>query len=320
MPWSAVIGSLDQYGAGYPTAPAREGSGLAYLLRESARAHGRDAVFLARSLRSRLRAPGRRTYVICNSFPKSGTHLLFQILYSATPFDAWGDILSVQALNGLMNTEQHLRWKLGSAPDRSIVRAHLTCTEPVRRVLASHDTKHVMIYRDLRDVAVSHARWVLREPRSYLHETYRQEYRTEEACIMATIRGVPVGRPFGSSTSLPDIGQRFGLWRGWLDDPSALCVRFEDLVGARGGGDEAIRIDTIARILDHVGSPLERDEIERRFGSGDLDPNESHTFRKGGGGRTGGWRDHLTDEHVEAFKCVAGDLLVDLGYERDLDW
>jgi hypothetical protein len=34
----------------------------------------------------------------------------------------------------------------------------------------------------------------------------------------------------------------------------------------------------------------------------------------------GDWRNYFTDEHVRAFKCVAGDALVRLGYERNAAW
>ena len=45
---------------------------------------------------------------------------------------------------------------------------------------------------------------------------------------------------------------------------------------------------------------------------------KSNTFvRKG---ISGDWRNHFGPDHVRAFKEVAGDMLIRLGYERDLDW
>jgi hypothetical protein len=48
-----------------------------------------------------------------------------------------------------------------------------------------------------------------------------------------------------------------------------------------------------------------------------IQPKKSHTFRSG---KTGGWKNHFTDAHKKLFKDVAGDLLVQLGYEKDNDW
>ena len=41
------------------------------------------------------------------------------------------------------------------------------------------------------------------------------------------------------------------------------------------------------------------------------------SFRKGS---IGSWKQYFTQEHKQAFKEVAGQLLIDLGYEKDLNW
>ena len=48
-----------------------------------------------------------------------------------------------------------------------------------------------------------------------------------------------------------------------------------------------------------------------------IQPEKSPTFRKG---KTGGWRNHFSDEHKQIFKDITGDLLIELGYETDNDW
>jgi len=44
---------------------------------------------------------------------------------------------------------------------------------------------------------------------------------------------------------------------------------------------------------------------------------DSATFRRG---QIGSWRDELKPEHILKFKEVAGQLLIDLGYETNLGW
>ena len=97
--------------------------------------------------------------------------------------------------------------------------------------------KVLFIYRDLRDVAVSHARWVTKEERIFLHDIYQRHSSFDEQ-LMSSIKGVPLGSPLGSNVSQPDIGSDFARWRGWINDPNTLAVKFEDLVGERGGGSE----------------------------------------------------------------------------------
>ena len=294
---------------------------MSYQAYNVARLHGRDLVFLGRYLKEKAKSNGqKKTFVICNSYPKSGTHLLYQILYSIPGLKKWDDIVSVQALCGIMNTPSHIRWKIGSAPDRSIIRSHLMFSDETRDILAEYDCKVLFIYRDLRDVARSHAQWVAKEKRIFLHDVYTNYLQDFDERLMASICGLPLGTPFGSNISQPDIGQDFSRWKRWINDPQTLAVRFEDLVGERGGGSEEERLKTITRILDHLGVEMTPEEVLARFGSKKMDPNESHTFRKGGEGKRGTWRNVYKDSHKEAFKRVAGDLLIELGYEEDMNW
>lgn len=41
------------------------------------------------------------------------------------------------------------------------------------------------------------------------------------------------------------------------------------------------------------------------------------TFRKGVAGE---WKAHFNEEHKRIFKNIAGQLLIDLGYEKDFNW
>jgi sulfotransferase 6B1 len=48
-----------------------------------------------------------------------------------------------------------------------------------------------------------------------------------------------------------------------------------------------------------------------------VDPHKSHTFRSG---KKAGWRKEFTAEHRRRFSEIAGDLLIQLGYEPNCDW
>ncbi|PSN18796.1 sulfotransferase [filamentous cyanobacterium CCP5] len=293
---------------------------MAYLLKNSLRLQIRDTIFRGKYLKEKISQLGKsKRLIICNSYPKSGTHLLYQILRSIPDLEPWDDIVSVQALCGIMNNANHVRWKIGSAPDGSIVRSHLMCCDEILDILAEHRCKLLFIYRDLRDVAVSHARWVTKEERIFLHDIYNQEPDFDQQ-LMKSIKGVPLGSPFGSNLSQPDIGQDFRRWQGWLSHPETLAIRFEDLVGERGGGSEDKRLYIVEQIMDHLGVSLPPQDIRQKFSSHAMNPQESHTYRKGGKGSLGGWKKYFNQNHKQAFKAVAGDLLVELHYEADQSW
>lgn len=93
-----------------------------------------------------------------------------------------------------------------------------------------------------------------------------------------------------------------------------LLVRFEDLVGERGGGSCAAQRKSIEQICSYLDLDVDKQKIasvqENLFGS-------SGTFRKG---QIGSWRSEFSEEHKVAVKEVAGNLLIELGYEESLDW
>jgi hypothetical protein len=92
-----------------------------------------------------------------------------------------------------------------------------------------------------------------------------------------------------------------------------MCIRFEDLIGNRRA--------TLDIMLDEVEStgyriPTPREKAISLLAEA-IRPEKSRTFRSG---KTGGWREHFTDEHKDLFKDVTGNLLVKLGYEKNNDW
>ena len=91
-------------------------------------------------------------------------------------------------------------------------------------------------------------------------------------------------------------------------------MKFEDLVGPKGGGSAEAQRRAVGRVAEHVGAPAGERAMrlvaEGLFGEG-------RTFRKG---QIGGWREEFSPEHVRAAREVAGTLLVELGYEADPEW
>jgi len=130
---------------------------------------------------------------------------------------------------------------------------------------------------------------------------------------MATINGFE--RDVSADARLDSIGEIFEGFVGWFDDPSTLVVRFENLIGARGGGDSEKQLAEIRRIGNFVGRPLSLEQTRQiaknMYGKGGL------TYRKG---QAGDWRDYFTEAHRRAFNEVAGNILIKLGYESDTTW
>jgi len=252
------------------------------------------------------------------SFPKSGTHLLDQILLGfsrAAPFSRrlHSFYAEYEGESGRKRTsEQAVRW-LESLRPGDIASAHLFARPEAVACVTMPVFVPYFIFRDPRDVAVSHVFYVTEMEPDHVHHAYYQSLPDFDARLKASI----LGRP-DLDIEFPDITGRFAPYLGWLDQSSVMKIHFEDLIHDRAGTLDRIIDHFLARvplqILSPQGAPrnLLLEALETS-----INPSKSPTFRSG---KTGEWKKHFTNEHKKIFKDVAGDLLIRLGYEENNDW
>lgn len=265
------------------------------------------------------------TRILVNSIPKAGTHLLRKgVLQLPGTHDA-GMHLDVS-----INNEQ-MQNLLKSVRGGGVVTAHLFYQEAYAQILAEERYRALLIIRDPRDLVVSFAFFVAKVREHYLHKFFA-DLPDDRTRIMAVITGV--NQPLiieGVNEMLPpelrservqmegialgDINTSFRIFLEWQHEPYNMIVKFEDMVGLSGGGSSAAAERTIRDIAEHIELQLSPDEIAR-IASESYD-TKSPTFRRG---MIGDWKEHFLPEHKVMFKAVAGELLIDLGYETGLDW
>jgi sulfotransferase 6B1 len=266
--------------------------------------------------------------VLLNGPPKSGTHLLSdcvalmpKMMFSGRHF-ALSDFFSsnAQIHDEPSSSEGYPALKelllknfLAKCPQGMFVTAHAAFHPMLKSLTEELEFKQVILLRDPRDLVVSQAFYIQREPLHHHHDFFARKLKSDEERIMSCIRGFQEG--VSSETPLLSVGELFAGFEPWLGDASTLVIRFEDLVGSRGGGNSMAQLSYIRRIGEFIGRPLSPEQnrqiARKMYGTGSL------TFRKG---QTGDWRNHFTEAHRKAFKVVAGDTLIRLGYERDLNW
>ncbi len=215
--------------------------------------------------------------------------------------------------SGLKRTpQQALAW-LDSLRPRDIASAHLFARADVVARVCSPKFVPYFIFRDPRDVVVSHVFYVTDMEARHVHHDHYISLPDFNSRLNVSILGLSYDRPERSRrVEFPNIAERFAPYLGWLDHPEVLSIHFEDLMTDRAA--------TLFRILDHflARAPLQtpRRQILDSLESS-ISPAKSPTFRSG---KTGEWKQHFTEEHKKLFKDVAGDLLVKLGYESNYDW
>lgn len=244
--------------------------------------------------------------------PKSGSHLIIQVLQGLIklgPFVNPGFPPVNRAEDNSKLPDDQVLANLKRMQPGDIAYGYIKAREPFTSLLAEAGRATVFVYRDPRDMIVSHVFYATQmHPGHGMHSYYTQTLHTMEERIEAAIRGVEE-----QGAELSPIRKKYEGYMGWLEQPEVLCLRFEDLILEQSA--------TFDQLLDYLSRCGFRPEVERSKAIGALQaaiaPQRSGTFRKG---KPGNWQEHFTEGNKTFFKEQTGDLLVRLGYEKDDNW
>jgi hypothetical protein len=250
--------------------------------------------------------------VLGNAMPKSGSHLIIQILQGLTelgPFVNPGfPPVNRNQENQKLPDEQVLD-NLLRMRSGDIAYGYVQARQPFIQTLTQPGRATVFVYRDPRDMIVSHVFYATDMHLGHgMHAYYNQTLQSTEERINAAICGVDE-----PGAELSDIRSKYEAYLGWLKVPEVLCLRFEDLIQERE--------QALGCILDYLATRGFTPSTERSTAITTLQqaiqPQKSGTFRKG---QPGNWREHFTPINIACFKEQTGDLLVRLGYEQEEGW
>ncbi len=110
------------------------------------------------------------------------------------------------------------------------------------------------------------------------------------------------------------IGEFLRGFVNWMES-DALTLKFEDLIGAHGGGDQETQLQLLSQIFDYIGLPQDDATIANL--AENLVSTASPTYRKG---TINQWRKQFDSETKQLFKQYAGAELQALGYGFEADW
>jgi hypothetical protein len=247
-----------------------------------------------------------------NSKPKSGSHLLLQILNGFTQIMPYRyvDAEPIRTIerNGRRRTKEEILDELKRVPSGVIGWGYLEATMENASFLTEAGRVNYFIYRDPRDMLVSQVFFATDMHGEHGMHAYYNSLPDFGTRLNVAITGID-----RDSIKMVSVKQRYEGVFQWLEQKNVMCIRFEELINDRNA--------TLNAMLDEVEKtgykiPALR-EVALSVLVDAIQPKKSHTFRSG---KTGGWRQHFTDEHKRLFKDVTGDLLVRLGYEKGNDW
>jgi sulfotransferase family protein len=247
-----------------------------------------------------------------NSKPKSGSHLLLQILNGFTQMMPYkyvdAEPLRTITKDGRRRTADEILVDLKHTSDGVISWGYLEATQENVSFLTGAGRVNYFIYRDPRDMLISQVFFATEMYEEHGMHDYYNSLPDIAARLKVAITGIEQ-----DGLRMVSVKQRYEGVFQWLEQKNVLCMRFEDLINDRDATLNAM-LDEVEKTGYKVPTPREK-ALEVLAES--IQPKKSHTFRSG---KTGGWKTYFTDEHKKLFKDVAGDLIVRLGYEQSNDW
>lgn len=262
--------------------------------------------------------------IVINSLPKAGSHLLCKLLdllgyeFSGTNFSSstiYGRYVTPKfLLRGVLFGQPgvevgldiaacaRVSWvikSLNNIQDGHYAGGHLPYSDCMLNLFNTQGAKAIHILRDPRDVLLSWAHYV---PKTDWHYG---RLGLEGHSLEESVRKILQGYQSGSFRieSFHNILRRSN---GWLKQGGVLTVRFEELVGPKGGGNAELQIDAISRIASFVdaGEVNLAKVCDGLFGG-------TKVFRKG---TIGSWKDEFSASLIEKVNESLGEEIAHMGY------
>jgi hypothetical protein len=246
--------------------------------------------------------------VLVNGSPKTGTTWMLRLVASMP------GLRIAQGYN--FQGEIHRYYELSPG---EVVHGHDKFTNELWEILQTKNIKVIHMMRDPRDQTVSRMFHIRRDTEHILEWHHRLREMGDDRALMACIEGRAGG--------LPGTVDMINLTKSWLDEgDKSLCVRFESMKSSPV--EELIRVlgyldfrvdDALVRAIVERNR-FERLSVGRKFWKTARKPGQEDASSHVRKGIIGDWRNYFNESHIQRYKELAGQALIEFGYEKDLDW
>lgn len=200
--------------------------------------------------------------------------------------------------------------KLSQLKPGEFAAGHIYHSEGWANILRQLKMKQLFLYRDPRDIVVSYAHFIVNKYHYHPLHAHLKQCKSWKERYKAFIIGVQK-----QEIKYPHIGNWLNQFTGWLPDSHTMPIRFEDLVLSRESLREKLE-EVIVYLWEGRKLPMALPAMLDRMEE-NATPEKSLTFRSG---RIGNWKSEFDGEVRRMFKEVAGQHLIQLGYEKDFNW
>jgi hypothetical protein len=181
-------------------------------------------------------------------------------------------------------------------------------------IIEKYNAKIIYIIRDPRDQIASTAQTIY----SYRSHIPAAKSKSQNQIIDELITNgsafYAYQYPYPEVKQVKGIVDLYSFWLPWIEHPNTAVVSFENLCGAYGSHAQQKEIQHIAKFLNTQCTAQKANQIGKNLQSGGL----FGLFKKQP--KVGHWKNMFNKQHKNKCKDIAGQLLIDLDYETDLNW
>ena len=241
--------------------------------------------------------------------PKSGTSWLKKML---SEYPGYHEIMLPEAnkfeinTGGSHNFELPLDTFTRFKNNLIVLKLHVHGSDNNVQLLTNSNIPFIVIYRDLRDVALSYYFYVKQTP---WHPEY-QYYSNLD---------VQAGLKYFSDSLLCDYVQWIESWEKTRNNSLSLILRYEDLLA---------RTETeLIKVVKHLGLDISESKISSIIRANSFETlsggrnqgreSQNSFFRKG---IAGDWKNYFDEDLKKIYKENIGEFLIKFKYENDLNW
>jgi hypothetical protein len=193
------------------------------------------------------------------------------------------------------------KW-LEKVPEGYFIAGHVPCTETFEGLLKELNFRHIIIIRDPRDVLVSMAHYIAK-PVHPLSKTMSKFSFNKR--IQFLMKGGMVGNRI-----ILNFKDAYSSMLKWRYSRDCVLIRFEELIGEKGGGNKSSALMTLKNIAGYLDINLDDSRMNYIY-SNIFDVN-SPTFRKG---KIGSWKEEFPAGLLDNFNEQMKEIITELGYE-----
>ena len=241
--------------------------------------------------------------------PKCGTHFIQHTLHLMTGQASINQDISLQNLTKACNTNK-------------ILRTFQPYDDKLCKALKKYQHKLISVIRDPRDALISHLFYM----RSFAERKVENNQRRDFFVVDKNFDSLSLQEQLDSLIYGTKEGMSYlDFYKsriGWALNSASLVIKYEELLGKEGGGNNKKQKKTIDKVASFIQLDLSSEQQQYVLANmyketGEQQVEEGKVFTRA---TKGNWRTFLSEKQKRSIKKKLGKEMILLGYEKDLNW